>query len=800
MRSLIALALLLVHLTSISQTGVITGVINDAPTKTVVPFCNVILFDVTDSIIDGTITTEQGTFELAGVKYGTYYLSVQSLVHMEFRTDTFIISKVKTAKNFASINLSSAGAISTGEVSISVERAAVKIEPAKKTFDAKATGADAGGTAVDVLNNLPSVDVDDAGNVSLRGNTNIRVLIDGKPAGFTAEDITAVINQLPANSIETIEIITVPSAKYDPEGVGGIINIILKKERKKGYRGSTSINYSTIDKVNARISLNLNKKKWSINTAYNYTDGTYWAKRTSDGLFATTDSTIEFDNARDNLKRKPNQSGKLNISYKLNKKTNMSLEGNISLINTLRIDSSQFYWNYNDVSTEKNTRNTDFEGTRLSANGQFTLNSQFKPNQSVSFLSRINGVSNPKTSHFTEPIVLQKENRDFGAQSFVNQVDFEFKIKNAKDDTANGKFLTIETGMKSANRQFTEEYLFYEFNPALTIYEKQPDFSNDLNYGEIVYAAYGLTNFGNNTNKYSVGLRSEYSNITSKTDNGIYDKTLLNFFPSASFSHAFSDKKTLSISYSKRIKRPRGRQLNPIPTYSDPFSLYVGNADLVPEKSHMSEISYLNLGKKMVFNATVFYQFRDDRLGRLSYTDSNAVSTIEWINFNYHQTLGLELFANYKFSKKIKFNGSSTFYNTWVDGQNFREGYITKYFGYDLKANLQYKIRKGTSITWTADYNSRRLAVVGVVLPRYGSDISIKHKVLKNKGSFSLRFTDIFLTRGFGIDVDTDGWQRDVRYRYESQLLWIGFNYSFGQTKFSGNRKFKRVSPNDRSF
>ena len=799
MRSLLVLASVLINLISFSQTGKITGVINDESSSTVIPFCNVILFDDSDSIINGTITTEQGVFEFKGVKYGTYFLSVQSLVHKDFNTDTFSISKTKTTKTFPSIKLTTA-AVLADEVNISVERAAVKIEPAKKTFDVKATGADAGGTAVDVLNNLPSVNVDDAGNISLRGNTNIRVLIDGKPAGFSADDITAVINQLPANSIETIEIITVPSAKYDPEGVGGIINIVLKKEKKKGYQGSTSVNYSTLDKVNTRISLNINKKKWSINTSYNYTDGTYWNKKTSDGLFVLPDSITEFDNTRKSLRQNSNQSGKLNFNYKLNEKTKISVEGSCRQIITNNIDSSDFYWNYNEVRIEKNTRNAELEGKRLSANGQFTLNSQYQPNKSVSFLSRINAVKNPKNSYFKEPFLLQKENKSFGAQAFVNQLDFEFKVKNAKDDTVKGKFLIVETGLKSAHREFTEDYFFYEFNPATVNYEEQTNFRNNLDYGEAVYATYGLINFGNNTNKYSVGLRGELSNITSKTKDGVYNKTLLNLFPSVSFSHSFSDKKTLSISYSKRIKRPRGRQLNPIPTYSDPFNLFIGNANLVPEKSHMSEISYLNLGKKMVSNLTLFYQFRDDRLGRLSFIDSNAVSTVLWSNFNYHQTLGFELFANYKLTKKIKLNASSTFYNTWVDGENFREGYIAKYFGYDLKANLAFKLRKKTSLTWTGDYNSKRLAVVGLVLPRYGSDVSLKHKVLKNKGYLSLRFTDIFLSRAFGIDVRTDGWQRDVRYRYESQLLWFGFNYSFGQKKISGKIKFKRVSPNDSTF
>ena len=799
MRALKLYFYLLVSTISLAQNGTVTGIVADKASKQPVSFCNVVLMNSLDSIINGTICDIDGKFKITGVSNGDYYLSLQSITHKEYKTATFSITSSVPKKEFGAINLEGAS-IETDEVTIEVERAAVKIEPAKKTFDVKATGADAGGTAVDVLNNLPSVEVDENGTISLRGNSNIRVLIDGKPAGFTADDITSVINQLPANSIETIEVITVPSAKYDPEGIGGIINIVMKKEKKKGYRGSANVSYSTMDKINSGISFSLNKKKWSINSSYSYADGTYWNKRTSNGFFALPDSFVVFNNFGNGTRRRPNHNGNLNIGYKLNKNTNISLEGALRQNSFNSVDSTEFEWNYNDVDDDQNSRISDRDGNRLSGTGQFNLTSKFKNGKKLTFLSRLEAVNNPKNGYFTEPYLLQKESRNFEANTFVNQIDASFPIKKAKDDTLNGSFLTIETGGKTANRNFSEEFSFFEFSPSLSKYEEQTDLTNNLDYGEGVYAGYGLMNFGNNKTQYSVGIRGEYAEITSQTKSGNFNKTLLNFFPSASVVKNFSETRSLTASYSKRIKRPRGKQLNPIPSYSNPFTLFIGNADLIPEKSHMSEISFLNIGKNAVFNATVFHQFRDDRLGRLSYTDSLGVSTIQWINFNYHQTLGLELYYNYKFTKWFKANGSFTIYKTWVDGENFREGFEAVYIGHDSKLNLQFKLAKNTNLTWTGDFNSQRLAVVGVVLPRGGSDVSLKHKILKKKGSLTIRFTDIFLTRGFGIDVDTDGWLRDVRYLYESQLLWVGFNYSFGQSGFGGKKKFKRVSPNDRSF
>ena len=795
MRYFLALVILLFAIASFSQSGSVSGKVINEETKKAVPFCNIILFNANDSLLQGTISDEKGKFTLRKIEFGNYYLSVQSLTHEVYKTETFSISPKFTSKEFKTIALRMA-AVQTEEVTISVDRAAVTIEPAKKTFDVKATGADIGGTAVDVLNNLPSVNVDDGGSINLRGNGNIRVLIDGKPAGLTTEDITSVINQLPANAIETIEIITVPSAKYDPEGVGGIINIKLKKEKKQGYRGSISLSYSTLDKTNSRVSFSIIKKKWSLNSSYNYTDGTYWSNRENKGVFLESDSLIEFDNFSKSLKRTASHNGDISLEYKPQKNTSISLEGSIRSTYTHLTDSLEFYWSYKNP----NTRNVQMDGVRLSANGQLNLSHETRQGYQIKILSRTNAISNPKKSRFIEPYILQKEDKNFGAQSFINQLDFEFPLLKASKDSLKNKFLTIETGIKSAHRKFIENYKLYAFNPGTILFENLSEFSNELNYEEDIYAGYGLMKLGNKNYKISTGIRAEYSDISSETGIGNYNKNLINLFPSASFVHNLSESTSLIFNYSKRIKRPRGKQLNPIPTYADPFTLRIGNADLIPEKSHMSEISYLRIKNKMVFNSTLFHQFRNDRLGRLSYTDSNAVSTILWINFNYHQTLGLELFTNYKFNKNIKINWSSTFYNTWVDGENFREGYTAVYFGFDLKTNIQLKLRKGTNFIVTSDYNSKRLAVVGVVIPRYGTDFSLKQKVANNKGTISIRLTDVFFTRRFGIDVDTDGWFREVRYRYESQLLWFAFNYSFGQSNTDRKNKFRRISPNDRSF
>ena len=276
-----------------------------------------------------------------------------------------------------------------------------------------------------------------------------------------------------------------------------------------------------MDKTNSRISFSINKKKWSLNSSYNYTDGTYWSHRVNKGVFLESDSLIEFDNFSKSLKRTSSHNGDISLEYKPQKNTSISLEGSIRNAYTHLTDSLEFYWSYKSP----NTRNVKMDGVRLSANGQFNLLHETRKGNRIKILSRTNAISNPKNARFIEPYILQKENKNFEAQSFVNQLDFEFPLIKASNDSLKNKFLTIETGIKSAHRKFTEDYKLYAFNPGTVLFENLSEFSNDLNYEEDIYAGYGLMKLGNKTYKISTGIRAEYSDISSATGIGNYNKS-----------------------------------------------------------------------------------------------------------------------------------------------------------------------------------------------------------------------------------------------------------------------------------
>lgn len=768
-----------------AQNGSVSGSLIDNDNSEVIPFTSVVLFKKNQSVQEGVFSTEKGEFSFENLPFGEYYISFQSLSHDDLSTDTFRLSAANPKYVFPPIKLKST-VNETEAVELNFEKAAVKIEPAKKTFNVQATGADAGGNASEMLTNLPSVDVDEEGTVSLRGNTNLRILIDGKPAGINDEDIALVLAQLPANTVESVEIITVPSAKYDPEGVGGIINIILKKERKKGINGSANINYALDDKINATLSTNFRTKKIGINASYSYRDGEYWSKGNNDAYSVTNDSTTWFKTTNDVIRRRAAHVGKLGLDYSLTKSTSLTLEGSINHMDKLSTSLLEYNWNYNNESTENSKRLVDKSGSRTNGYGQFGFSTKIKKTKITAFSRYLQGNS-PGEGLFTEDFLIQKEDKSRLNSQFVNQLDIEIPILKIDNDSLK-KTIKIETGLKTNHRKFNEDFAFFDFSPSTSTFIEDDQISNSLKYGDDIFAGYGILNYSRNSIQTSFGLRGEYTNISSEISGNPFNKEMFNLFPSFSIVKSFNEFSNFSISYSKRIKRPTGRQLNPIPTYANQFSAHIGNAELIPERSHLAEISFLKIFPKLTFNSTIYYQYRDDRIGRLSYTDSIGYTVIQWINFNSHQTTGLELFMNWKFKKWMHVNSSGTFYRTWVDGENFREGYVATYNGFDLKSNFKFMPHKNTSITLTGNYNSKRIAVVGVVKPRYGADISLKHKFYKNKAYFTLRYTDIFQTRGFWIDVDVDNWFRGVSHTYESQLLWVGLGYSFGKQIRKGGR------------
>ena len=772
-----------------AQIGSVKGSLIDDVSGEVLPFCNVVLFSKLGDVIGGSISNEQGLFFFEKLKFGIYYLSYQSLTHIESRSDTFSISINTSVKDLGEVKLKLQEVV-TEELEINFEKAVVKIEPAKKTFDAKATGVDAGGNANDLLNNLPSVDIDQDGNVSLRGNSNLRILINGKPAGVNKEDIALVLSQLPANSIESVEVITVPSAKYDPEGVGGIINIILKKEQKKGGNGSGSISYAYNNKVNASFSGNYRAKNWGINASYSFRNGDYWSNSSTEALTVVNDSSTWFDTYSRKNKKKPSHLGKIAFNYAFKKHTSITLEGSGSRMFTEQDQNIVYAWNYNDESLDTFARAADIEGTRSSGYGQIGITSKIKKVKLTAF-SRYQLGNDPNESFFSENYSFQRQVRDLKNDQWVSQIDFEMPLFSYEKDSVK-RTLNMESGVKINLRNFIEDFSFYEFSPSSDAFLKDIEISNNLDYGDQVYAGYYLLNFSKGKVAGSLGLRLEYTDISSKVSGNTFEKKMFNLFPSFSLVKNYSALRSFSFSYSKRIKRPTGRQLNPIASLSNRFSAFVGNSELIPERSHLAELAFTNITSKVTFSGTLFYQYRDDRMGRLSYTDSLGFSTIKWVNFNFHQTSGLELFFNFKLKKWLKINTSATFYRTWVDGENFQDGYAVNYNGFDLKTNFKFLASKKTSFTLTGDYNSKRIAVVGVVLPRYGADISLKHKFLNNKAYCTIRYTDVFLTRGFWIDVDVDNWFRAVSYKYESQILWFGLGYSIGK-KSSGNKKRKAI-------
>ena len=777
--------------------GVISGVLLDDKSGTAIQFSSLVLYSKKDSVVSGGFTDDKGRFEFKKVPFGSYYIKSQSVTHKPYKSKEIVLSKKTPKVNLGIVKLLSLN-LELEEVEIKKEKAVVKIQPAKKTFDAASTGVSSGGTGTDVLNNLPSVTVDQDGNISLRGNTNLRILIDGKPVGTSAEDAALILSQLPANSIESVEIITVPSAKYDPEGVGGIINIVLKKQTQKGVHGGLNAAYGVYDqagkwdKVNASGNVSYRAKKWGVNASYAFKGGTYITDVSDFGFTNYGDSTLNLNTIGDNSRLRPSHNTTIGSDFQLSKTTKLGVSGGANFTSKNADNLSNIYWDYSTGYRDTVNRRSINKGIRSAYNGQVSLDQKVKKGK-LRFLSQYIFNESPETGDFEEVDLIQREERFNSHQEAIGQLDYELPF--LLDTSKGAPKYKFEAGAKYTYRGIQEDYDFFEFNN--DVYLKNLDISNSLTYQEQVFAGYAMLTREVKGLTLQGGIRAEDTRLTSRVSDFNFDKKLFNWFPSFYIGKKLNQFNTLSLSYSKRIKRPTGRQLNPIPSYSNPYRLREGNANLLPERAHLAEISYLKISKKLTLSSTLWYQYRDDRMGRIGVTDSLGVTTIKWINFHYHQTAGFELFTNWRITPWLTNINTATLYRTWVDGSNYQDGFKAIYTGSDIKNIINIKASKKLKFTVIGNYYSQRIAVVGTVLPRYHVDVSATYKFLGDRAKFSVRFADVFKTQFFRINTDVNDWTREVKYDWESQVLWVSLSYKFGKRKF-GKKKPGFIRPSNR--
>jgi iron complex outermembrane receptor protein len=769
----------------------ISGQVWDQDLDTGIGFATVALFqDNSGTIIQGNLSDPDGSFEFRDLPEGIYSIKINYLGFTEKAINTINTSQSIT---LGKINLAKSSE-SLKEFEVKGRRSYVQYGLEKKVFNVEDNLASMTGDATELLRNIPSITIDQDDNISLRGNQNIRILINGKESGLAGLDRRALLSQIDAASIKNIEVITNPSAKYDPEGSAGIINITTKKLNKKGFNLVTNINGGTGPRANASISSNLKIAKWNLTAGYS---GRY----NETYRLGITDRTT-YLNGIDSLYRQyyifdgrptdVNHNASFGAEYILNPNTSISINGNLGISDEL--DPATRISDFYDSQGNRSHYANRFEDETESGNTK-ELNANFnkiyeKADQNLDISIRYSDRRDNDNSFISDSFffdndsywytILQSSGTKRKSETAVAQLDYTHPLSKTKK---------IETGLKLNQRIFGNDYTLNNVDLNSGIVSENDQLSNHFIYKERIGAAYGIWNQEISNLAVQMGLRYEYTNtLATLVDNNYEnDNEYHMLFPSAALSYSLGKKQSVQLTYSRRINRPRTRTLNPFTDFSDPSNLRTGNPDLLPETINSYELSYQISMKKATIATSAFHKETNQIIQRITEIQNDSVRISTFTNLSSGQNSGLELILSLRPAKWWNINTNYSFYYSKLDGRNIDANLSnTGYMGSGRIMSMM-NFKKGFGVQFSGFYRTPMVRIQGTTAAIYSFDLSVQKKILKNKGVISLRLSDIFDTREWNYySSESNNFELSGTWKRQSRLLIAGFRYSLQQEKRGG--------------
>jgi ferric enterobactin receptor len=643
----------LTHAQNLKKGAFIKGTIIDAQTNAPLSYATIRVLKNTDSTLaGGGISDEKGQISI-DIPFGSYYAVVEFIGYKSLKTNTFSVSKEQVSHDLGPLKIT-ASARTLDEVVVQAEKSSMELSLDKKIFNVGKDLSNAGGTAIDILSNVPSVSVDTEGNVKLRGSDGVRILIDGKPSGLVSFKGGAGLQQLQGNQIERVEIITNPSARYEAEGMSGIINIVLKKERKQGLNGSFEV--VTGYQPNFGIAANINYRKNKINFFLNYGIAyrvpimagrlyqEVYGKDTTTLLQQTTFSRVKTvaNTIRGGLDYFFNEKNILTASYQFRRTDVLRITDNnykdyINTLNNLRTITdrqqreteaepySEYALNYKKTYNRK--------GQELIADVRYLTYWERSDQTFTQSSVFANGTTNKKGN------LLQKSLNDEYENQLLLQLDYVQPI---------GKDGKLETGFRSSFRDMVNDYVVTQRNDA-GVFETLPGLDNYFIYKENIHGAYGI--LGNKTKKmsYQVGLRAEITDITTilRETNQSNPRNYTNLFPSAHFTYNLTQENALQVSFSRRVRRPTYNDLSPFVTFSDQRNFFSGNPDLNPEFSNSFDLGHINYFERGSITSSLYYRHTTGKVIRIRRVDAQGFSNTRPENLATEDAFGAEFTSTY---------------------------------------------------------------------------------------------------------------------------------------------------------
>ena len=737
-------------------TGKVTGILVDQDTRQPVGFANIILFQVADTsaIAGGAMTNEQGSFVIDQVPTGNFIPKISLVGYASRRLPVITITPEKSEINLGAINFT-ASSTRLQAVEIQGERAMVSYGLDRKVINVAKDLTSVAGSATDVMKNVPSVTVDADGEISMRGSTNLRILIDGRPTGMVADNQAQILEQIPASSIESVEVITNPSSKFEAEGEGGIINIILKKEKREGYNGLASVNVGTNNRYNASVSGNYLYRKFNFYGSYDFRKDNRNGYGHQNRFTTFEGRTTYLDQEESETRNNNNHAAKLGVDFSVTPRQTISgavmyrnrySRETENVINQL-VGANQSLIEYYTRDNRENdlSNNTDFT---LGYRKTFAKKGR-ELTADVVYSTSTGGESQQFTQLDLQPTeqdrpVYDRSKTDESNSQLTAQVDFTNPI---------GKEGKLDAGYKSIITKRNDDYQFENFNGDFLIWQNNAGISNNFIFDQQVHGVYAT--YGNKFGKtsYQLGSRLEYTGskgFQKATNTTAPDTSYINFFPSIFITHELNKNNQVQVSYSRRINRPGPWNLNPFVDISDPLNPRGGNPRLRPEFSNAFELSQIHYGANdFSLNTTLFFRQTNDVIQRYRQIIDTLTTFNTDINLASRKAYGLEFVASQTFFRIWKLNGNVSGFRSVLTSSNAGTNINNQNFSWTARLNSVITFWKGIDFQLSANYRSPVLLPQGTMAAMYFSEMALKKDVLRKKWTISFPMNDILNTNEF---------------------------------------------------
>ncbi len=736
-----------------TKKATIKGKIVDTQTGAPLGYATIRVHKTADSsLVSGSISDDKGQF-LVEVPYGKYYTVVEFIGYKSLKGSMFEVSKEQSVQDLGVLKIETSSR-TLDEVVVQAEKSSMELSLDKRIFNVGKDLANAGGTAIDILSNVPSVSVDTEGNVKLRGSDGVRILIDGKPSGLVSFKGGAGLQQLQGNQIERVEIITNPSARYEAEGMSGIINIVLKKERKQGFNGSFEV--VTGFRPNFGVAANVNYRKNKLNFFLNYgiayripisagrlyqevygKDTTAILQQTNNGEVRTVANTI-----RGGLDYFFNDKNILTASYQFRRTDVLRITNNqykdyintLSNLNTItdrqqRETEAEPYSEY--AITYKKTYNK--KGQELIADVRYLTYWERSDQTFTQSSVFANGSPNKKGD------LLQKSLNDEYENQLIAQLDYVQPI---------GKEGKFETGLRSSFRDMVNDYIVTQRNEQ-GVFEPLPGLDNYFIYKENIHGVYGI--IGNKTKKFSyqAGLRAEMTDVKTilQETNQSNPRQYTNLFPSAHFTYNINQENAFQLSYSRRVRRPTYNDLSPYVTFSDQRNFFSGNPDLNPEFTNSFDLGHIKYFEKGSFTSSLYYRHTNGKVLRIRRVDAQGFSNTRPENLATEDAFGAEFTSTYTPAKWWKLDFNFNFFRAITDGQNLDNTFKADTYSWFARQTSRFNLAQGTDLQIRANYEAPQQLPQGRRKSRTFVDLAFSKEILKGKGTLTFNVIDLFNSR-----------------------------------------------------